>query len=96
MEITHDMIEKLARLSKLEFSEQEQIQLQTDLQNMLQFVNQLQEVNTVDVSPLLHITQHKNILREDLVTSTFTREEALQNAPLKDDAFFKVPKVIHK
>ena len=96
MEITHDIIEKLAKLSKLEFNEHEQIQLQSDLQNMLQFVNQLQEVNTEGVAPLLHITQYKNILREDIVDVTFTREEALQNAPSKNEAFFKVPKVIHK
>lgn len=96
MEITQEMISKLAKLSKLDFSNQEQEDIQKDLQNMLHFVNQLQQLDTSGVEPLLHITQHKNILREDEVISNFSRNEALQNANNKDNSFFKVPKVIQK
>jgi aspartyl-tRNA(Asn)/glutamyl-tRNA(Gln) amidotransferase subunit C len=48
------------------------------------------------VDPLLYITDNKNILRADDVNSEINREQALQNARLKDEQFFKVPKVIKK
>ncbi len=96
MEITQETISKLAMLSKLDFSDQEKNNIQKDLQNMLDFVNQLQQLDTTGVEPLLHIAQHKNILREDEVISSFSRGDALTNATHKDESFFKVPKVIQK
>jgi len=96
MEINEAMVDKLASLSKLEFNTVEKTELITDLQNMLIFVNKLQSLNTTNVEPLLYITENKNILREDEIISEITREQALQNASLKDEQFFKVPKVIKK
>ena len=46
--------------------------------------------------PLLHMSANVNVLREDEVKGSITREEALKNAPAHDDKFFKVPKVIKK
>ncbi|MDB5209677.1 MAG: gatC, partial [Sediminibacterium sp.] len=48
------------------------------------------------VQPLLHIGDATNVLREDIVQGSVSREEALQNSPVTDKAFFKVPKVIKK
>jgi len=96
MEINEAMVDKLASLSKLEFNTVEKTELLTDLQNMLIFVNKLQSLNTTNVEPLLYITENKNILRADEIISEITREQALQNASLKDEQFFKVPKVIKK
>lgn len=96
MEINEAIIDKLAKLSKLEFSFDEKKELQVDLQNMLQFVNKLNELDTSGVEPLLHITSNTNVLREDIVNQDFTKEEALKNAAVKDESFFKVPKVIKK
>jgi aspartyl-tRNA(Asn)/glutamyl-tRNA(Gln) amidotransferase subunit C len=56
----------------------------------------LKELDTTGVQPLLHMSSNTNILREDTPVTMLNREEALQNAPLHDDSYFKVPKVIKK
>jgi aspartyl-tRNA(Asn)/glutamyl-tRNA(Gln) amidotransferase subunit C len=96
MEVTPEMIDRLARLAKLKFSEEEKKDLKTDLERMIEFVEKLKEVDTTGVEPLLHITDAVNVLREDEVKQTITKQEALLNAPLTDGNFFKVPKVIKK
>ncbi len=96
MEINEAMVDKLASLSKLEFNAVEKTELIADLQNMLIFVNQLQSLDTTNVEPLLYITENKNIMRADEVNPEISRADALLNARLKDEQFFKVPKVIKK
>ena len=96
MEVTSEMIDRLARLAKLKFSEEEKKDLKTDLERMIEFVEQLKEVDTTNVEPLLHITDAVNVLREDEIKQTITKQEVLLNAPLTDGNFFKVPKMIKK
>jgi len=96
MEINEAMVDRLAALSKLEFNKDEKVELINDLQGMLTFVNTLQQLDTENVEPLLYITSNKNILRADEVNLEISREQVLQNARLKDEQFFKVPKVIKK
>jgi aspartyl-tRNA(Asn)/glutamyl-tRNA(Gln) amidotransferase subunit C len=96
MEITSEMIDRLSHLARLQFSEEEKKELKVDLERMIEFVEKLKEVDTSGAEPLLHITDAVNILREDEVTQTITKKEALLNAPLTDGNFFKVPKVIKK
>lgn len=90
------MINNLAHLSRLEFNEAEKKAIRTDLQAMVAFVEKLQEVDTNGVEPLLHIGGAANVLREDEVNGSVSRADALLNAPVKDEQFFKVPKVIKK
>lgn len=96
MEVNDALVLQLADLSKLEFSEQERKDIRHDLQQMITFVDKLNELNTDDVKPLLHLTEEYNVLREDRVITSVTREEALSNAPLASEEYFKVPKVIKK
>jgi aspartyl-tRNA(Asn)/glutamyl-tRNA(Gln) amidotransferase subunit C len=96
MEINEAMVDKLATLSRLKFNDEEKVELRKDLQNMLEFVNKLQELDTSGVEPLLHISSGLNVFREDEVQQEISREEALSNATIKDDQYFKVPKVISK
>ena len=96
MEINSATVDKLASLSKLEFSAEEKTELIGDLQNMLNFVNVLQSLDTKDIEPLLHISSNQNVFREDVVLNQISSSEALSNARLKDEQFFKVPKVIKK
>jgi len=63
---------------------------------MIAFVGQLNEVDTTGVEPLLHMGDAVNVLREDAIQGSITREAALLNAPDTDGTFFKVPKVIKK
>jgi aspartyl-tRNA(Asn)/glutamyl-tRNA(Gln) amidotransferase subunit C len=96
MEVTEKLLDELAHLARLQFTDEEKVELKKDLQKMIAFVEKLNEVNTEGVEPLLHLSNEVNILREDEVKGSISREEALLNAPVKDDAFFKVPKVIKK
>jgi aspartyl-tRNA(Asn)/glutamyl-tRNA(Gln) amidotransferase subunit C len=96
MEVNDLLIENLAKLSRLSFTDQEKAEIRTDLQQMITFIEKLKEVNTDGVEPLLHMSDNVNILREDIVRGSISREEGLKNAPDADGTFFKVPKVIKK
>ncbi len=96
MKITDELIDELAHLARLEFASEDKEGLKADLERMINFVEKLNEVNTDGVQPLLHISPRMNVLREDEVQGSISREEALQNAPAKNEVFFLVPKVIKK
>ena len=96
MKIDNALVGHLARLSKLEFDENEQERIKKDLQGIVDLVEQLKEVDVEGVEPLIYMSDERNVLRKDFVKDTVTREEALQNAPLRDSDYYKVPKVIKK
>jgi aspartyl-tRNA(Asn)/glutamyl-tRNA(Gln) amidotransferase subunit C len=96
MEVNDQLINNLAKLSHLSFSEEERKEIKADLQEMITFIEKLKEVNTEGVEPLLHMSSNVNILRDDVVEGSVSREEGLKNAPDTDGTFFKVPKVIKK
>ena len=96
MKITDEIINHLADLARLEFSDEEKTELKQDLEKMIGFVEKLKEVDTTGIEPLMHITDAVNILREDVAEKTITKQEALLNAPQTDGNFFIVPKVIKK
>ena len=96
MEVTGTLVDKLAQLSGLEFNAADKEEIKNDLQRMISFVEKLDELDLEGTEPLLHMSSNVNVLREDEVKGSVTREEALKNAPAHDDKFFKVPKVIKK
>ena len=96
MEVNDLLVENLAKLARLRFDEQEKSEIRADLQQMISFIEKLNEVNTEGVQPLLHMSANTNILREDIVSGSISREEGLKNAPDADGTFFRVPKVIKK
>ncbi|MEO6671735.1 MAG: Asp-tRNA(Asn)/Glu-tRNA(Gln) amidotransferase subunit GatC [Ferruginibacter sp.] len=96
MEINDALVDKLAMLSRLHFNDTEKQEIKSDLEKMIRFIDKLNELDTSNVEPLLHITSNLNILREDTVCQNTSRQEALSNSPVKDERFFKVPKVIKK
>jgi aspartyl-tRNA(Asn)/glutamyl-tRNA(Gln) amidotransferase subunit C len=96
MEVNDTLVDKLANLAKLSFNEKEKQDIKNDLQKMIGFINKLQEVNTENVEPLLHMTGNINVMRDDKAEQTISNKEALKNAPANDGTFFKVPKVIKK
>ncbi len=63
---------------------------------MIGFIDKLNELDTTGVSPLLHMSENVNILRKDEVNGEIGKEAVFRNAPLHDNDFFKVPKVIKK
>ena len=96
MEVTPTLVEKLAHLSRLYFTKEEIKEYRSDLQNMVSFVDKLNELDTTGVEPKLHMGDAVNALREDAVQGSVTREAALLNSPIIDEQFFKVPTVIKK
>ena len=96
MEVNDAMVEKLAHLSRLRFTDTEKVEIRNDLQRMIGFVEKLNELDLDGVEPQLFMSDEVNVLREDEIKGSISREEALKNAPLHDEQFFKVPKVIKK
>src|ERR1043165_3000857 len=94
MEVTDALVDKLAHLSRLEFNDADKEGIKKDLQRMISFVEKLDELDLEGTEPLLHMSSNINVLREDEIKDSVTREEALKNAPEHDDKFFNVPKVI--
>jgi aspartyl-tRNA(Asn)/glutamyl-tRNA(Gln) amidotransferase subunit C len=94
MEVNDALVDKLAGLSRLQFNETEKAEIKNDLQSMIAFVAKLNELNLDGVEPMLFMSEEVNVLREDEIKGSISREEALKNAPLHDEKFFKVPKVI--
>ena len=96
MEVNDALINNLAQLARLEFNDAEKDEIKNDLQKMIAFIDKLNELDTSGVEPLLHMSENVNVLREDEVKGSISREDALKNGPIHDDQFFKVPKVIKK
>src|SRR5882762_7613525 len=76
MEVNDALVEKLANLSRLTFNEEEKQAIKKDLQNMISFVDKLNELDTTGVEPLLHVSDNINILRTDEEKGSITREKA--------------------
>ncbi|MFN0080981.1 MAG: Asp-tRNA(Asn)/Glu-tRNA(Gln) amidotransferase subunit GatC [Ferruginibacter sp.] len=94
MEVNDAMIDKFANLAKLKFGDAEKQQIKSDLQNMPDFIDKMNVLDTAGVAPLLHITDNVNVLRMDAVAGSITNDAALQNAAFKNVPFFIVPNVI--
>ncbi len=96
MKIDNDTVDKIAHLARLEFENEAKEEIKKDMNNMLGFIEKLNELDTSNVEPLIYMSDEVNVLREDVVIQKITQDEALKNAPKKDSDYFKVPKVIEK
>ncbi|MFK7807469.1 MAG: Asp-tRNA(Asn)/Glu-tRNA(Gln) amidotransferase subunit GatC [Saprospiraceae bacterium] len=94
MKIDKALISKLEKLANLELKPEEKAQIEQDLNKMLAMVEKIEELNTDGVEPLTHMTEEVNQFRKDEVKGQLSSEDALKNAPVKDERFIKVPKVI--
>jgi aspartyl-tRNA(Asn)/glutamyl-tRNA(Gln) amidotransferase subunit C len=94
MAIEIETIKKVAHLARLELTAEEESQLSVDIEQILDWINQLDEVDTTGIEPVIHMHQNINSYREDIPNNDLTREEALVNAPQKEGEYFKVVKVI--
>lgn len=94
MPVTLKDVEYIAKLARLEFSEEEKQKFTHQLNDILAYAEQLNKLDTSKVEPLSHVIELSNVFRDDAVKPGLTTEEALKNAPVKSEKFFKVPKVI--
>lgn len=91
--ITIEDVEHVAKLARLELSEEEKIKFTTQLGDVLKYVEQMNEVDTSNVEPMAHAVDFVNVMREDTVNYEQTHDELMQNAPDSENGFFKVPKI---
>ncbi len=96
MKIDLDTIEKVAHLARLEVKVEEKQGLLDDMNNILNFMDKLNEVNTKNVEPLVYMNEEVNVFRNDEVKTTISKIEGLRNAPSHDGKYFRVAKVINK
>ncbi|AUS09846.1 Asp-tRNA(Asn)/Glu-tRNA(Gln) amidotransferase GatCAB subunit C [Laceyella sacchari] len=93
MSISKEQVQKVAMLGRLKLSEEEAEQYTTQLNDILQFVEKLNELDTEAVEPTSHVLPMQNVLREDEVRPSLERDKALANAPEQQDGMFRVPAV---
>lgn len=96
MKINKEVITKLSSLSKLKFNNEETELISEDLSKMVNFINQLKEIDTEGIEPLIHMNEEMNNWREDKLGEVLDQEKALSNSPTKDSTYFKLPKVLDK
>ncbi len=94
MAVTVKDVEYVAALARLEFTQGEKEKLVHELNDILKYVEQLNTLDTANVEPLSHVIELSNVFRNDASKPSIPQEEALKNAPSKNEKFFKVPKVI--
>lgn len=94
MKVDQEIIKKIAHLARLELDEAAEIAMEKDFNKILDWMDKLNEVNTENVEPLIHMSQEINVLREDIVNNSLSHEAALKNAPQKDSDYFRVPKFL--
>ena len=94
MSITANDVKHIARLARLGVSEEEIAHLTQDLDRILKMVAEMDSLDVSDVAPMAHPADHKQPLREDIVTEQNQRDILMSQAPLTEAGLFLVPKVI--
>ncbi len=94
MAITRDEVLYIAKLARLEFSDEEVEEFTHQLGRILDYINKLKELDVDHVEPSYHVLELVSVMREDEVKEGLSQEEALANAPDAKDGFFRVPRII--
>ena len=92
--ITAKEVRHVAKLARLDLPEERIGRFTMQLESILDYVAQIQEVDMAAVEPMAHAVPMHNVFRNDVVEPSLPLEKVLQNAPETDGPFFKVPKVI--
>ena len=94
MKLTREEVQRIAVLARLRLTSEEETLLTEQLDHILAYMEKLDELDTSKVEPFSHAVDAVNVLREDKVTNLSDADAVLANAPDRDSAFFKVPKII--
>ena len=94
MSLTRDEVDKVSLLARLKLSEEELDKMTPQLNAIVGYVEQLSELNTDGVAPMAHAMDVANVFRDDEVRPSLDREDALTNAPKRDDECYRVPPVL--
>ncbi len=96
MAVTRKEVEYIANLARLTFNDEELENFTHEFNEILSYMEKLNELDTENVEPLSHPVENKNVFRADEVKPSIDREDALKNAPERTEEFFVVPKVINQ
>ena len=94
MKITAKEVSYVADLARLELSPEEVELFTGDMNRILDYMDQLNELDTAGVGPTSHVLSLKNVFREDVVVDSLSVDEVLANAPRREKGHFVVPKII--
>lgn len=94
MEFSLDEVRHVAELARLELTEEEVRAFVKDLSDILRYVDKLQQLDTSDVEPTLHVVPLQNVMREDRVLPSLSVDEVMSNAPDRSGDFFRVPRIL--
>jgi aspartyl-tRNA(Asn)/glutamyl-tRNA(Gln) amidotransferase subunit C len=94
MQVDEATVRRIARLARIEVSDAEAKGLEKELSGILDWVKQLDEVDTSAVEPMTRVVAQKLKMRDDVVTDGDIADAVTANAPLAEDHYFVVPKVV--
>ncbi|HAZ31307.1 MAG TPA: Asp-tRNA(Asn)/Glu-tRNA(Gln) amidotransferase subunit GatB [Dehalococcoidia bacterium] len=94
MKLGREEVKYIARLARLGLSEEETEIFQSQLSDILENFDILQEVDTDDIAPTAHVIKMENVIRDDEVVPSFPQDEILANAPREENGFFRVRAVL--
>lgn len=92
--ISEDQVKHVANLARLSITEEEAKMFTSQLDDIITYAEQLQELDTEGVEPTTHVLDLKNVMRKDEPTNWINKEDALKNAPDQQDGQFKVPSIL--
>ncbi|HXX80014.1 MAG TPA: Asp-tRNA(Asn)/Glu-tRNA(Gln) amidotransferase subunit GatC [Thermodesulfovibrionales bacterium] len=87
-------VEHIAQLARLALTDAEKERFATQLASILSYVGKLRELDTSGIEPTSHVVTISNVVREDRVSTSLTKDIALMNAPDRAGDFYRVPKII--
>ncbi len=94
MGLSRDEVAKVSLLARLRFNDEELDTLTTQLGQVVEYIRQLEELDTESVQPMAHVADIHNVLADDVPRPSLDREAALANAPKRDDECYRVPAVL--
>jgi aspartyl-tRNA(Asn)/glutamyl-tRNA(Gln) amidotransferase subunit C len=95
MSIDSSQVKKIANLARLSITEEETETFGSQLSDILTHIKKLEGLDTTGVEPTSHVLELVNVVRDDIVKESLSTEEALRNAPDKEEGgFYRVPKII--
>lgn len=87
-------IKKIANLAAISLTEDEAAELAPQFENILKYISKIEELDLENVKPLFTLVDEYNVLRKDEISNSLSLQDALKNAPQKNEQFVKVPKVL--
>ncbi|MCE2929132.1 MAG: Asp-tRNA(Asn)/Glu-tRNA(Gln) amidotransferase subunit GatC [Candidatus Caenarcaniphilales bacterium] len=93
MSLNHEQVKHIAKLARLNLTEDEVAKYALSLSQILGYIEQLNELDTKDVEPMIAAVQHQKALREDIAVDSQLQESMLANAPAKEETAIKIPQM---